>query len=77
MPTREQILAEQTHKEDGLSVEERIFYTIVVENSSPRAAEIRAHRLAKFTGKLAALMVERGVITEEHLDELLLHIVMS
>jgi hypothetical protein len=49
MPTMEEFLATETHKEDGLDVERRVFYTLIGEEGSPNRGEIHGHRNSKLS----------------------------
>lgn len=74
MPTIEEALAERTFKQDGLEVEKRIFYTLHGEEKSPQRDELQNHRNSKAISLLCKLLLEKQLLTEEQLDELLLDV---
>lgn len=65
MPTKLDILREQTHKDDGVETGRRVFYTLTDDE------KLAAHRQAKLLGLLVQLLEDRGVINETDIDELL------
>ena len=69
MPSREDILVEKTHKGDGLETKERIFYTLTDDK------RFIQHRTAKLLALLISLLKEKGLISEEVLDEFLFQVV--
>ena len=74
MPTNEEALAERTYKQDGLEVEKRIFYTLHGEGKSPQRDELQNHRNSKAIAMLFKVLLEKGLLTEEQLDEILLEV---
>ena len=74
MPTNEEALAERTYKQDGLEVEKRIFYTLHGEGKSPQRDELQNHRNSKAIAILFKVLLEKGLLTEEQLDEILLDV---
>lgn len=68
MPSTEDVLAEQTHKQEGVETAKRAFYTIH-PSEQPAAA---LHRTAKLLGLLIENLENRGVLSEEDIDALLL-----
>lgn len=73
MPTREEILAERTYKEDGMDVEKRVFYTLIGDT---KVSERTPHtnRNSKAIALLFKTLFEAGTLTEEQLDEILLQV---
>jgi hypothetical protein len=69
MPTREEILATKTHKEEGLDTGRRVFYTLTDDKS------LMGHRSAKLLALLVENLVQRGRLSESDLDDILLEIV--
>jgi hypothetical protein len=74
MPTKEEALAERTYKQEGFEVEKRVFYTLHAEGESPQRDELQNHRNSKAIGMLFKVLMERGLLTEEQLDEILLDV---
>lgn len=74
MPTREEVLAKFTHKEDGLDVEKRVFYTLIGEPNEPNREKRQADRNSKAIAHLFKLLRERGTLTEDQLDDILLEV---
>lgn len=74
MPTKEEALAERTYKQDGLEVEKRVFYTLYGEGKSPQRDELQNHRNSKAIGMLFKILLDKGLLTEEQLDEVLLDV---
>jgi hypothetical protein len=74
MPTKDEALAERTYKQDGLEVEKRIFYTLHGEGKSPQRDELQSHRNSKAISLLFKLLLDKGLLTEEQLDEILLDV---
>jgi lactam utilization protein B len=74
MPTIEEALAERTYKQDGLDVEKRIFYTLHGDEKSPKHDESQNHRNSKAISLLFKLLLEKRLLTEEQLDEILLEV---
>ncbi|MGP8269711.1 MAG: hypothetical protein ACLQLH_06560 [Terracidiphilus sp.] len=74
MPTKEEALAERTYKQEGFEVEKRVFYTLHGEGKSPQRDELQNHRNSKAIGLLFKTLLEKGLLTEEQLDEILLDV---
>ena len=70
MPTLEELLREHTHADAGLSIHERVFYTVT---DKPALTE---NRTAKLLGLLIEGLVESGALTPQQLDKLLLDAVL-
>jgi hypothetical protein len=68
------MLAELTHKQDGLDLSERIYYTLSGKNAISRD-NMQAHRNSKAIALLLKALVDAGTLTEEQLDEILLNVV--
>ena len=68
MTTIEQLLKSKTHKDDGLSVGERIFYTLTDEK------DLEMHRTTKLVSLLISHLVESGKIKGSELDTMLLEV---
>ena len=66
MPTREEILRKKTHKDDGLELEERIFYTLYDENK-----EIALPYVCKSLSLLFKILKEKKIISDSDIDEIL------
>jgi hypothetical protein len=66
MPNYDDVLREHTHKDQGLSVEERVFYTL----KDGRLGH--EERTSIMLAKLTAALVDAEIITEDRLDEILL-----
>jgi len=65
MADREQILRDQTFKDQFQTVEERIYFAL----TSDKASEPR--RIARLLSLFIARAVDRGELAEENLDDLL------
>ncbi len=74
MPTKDEALAERTYKQDGLEVEKRVFYTLHGEGKSPQRDELQNHRNSKAIGMLFKVLLDKGLLTEDQLDEILLDV---
>ena len=74
MPTREDMLAKQTHKEEGTDVGRRIFYTLSEDREKTRDM-MQVHRNSKAIAMLFKTLLEAGTITEDQLDDILLEVV--
>ena len=74
MPTIEQALAERTYKNDGLDVEKRVFYTLHGEGKSPQRDELQNHRNSKAIALLFKTLLDRGLVSDQQLDEILLEV---
>ena len=69
MPTIEEVLREKTFKDEFDTVEERVFHTLWDDE------RLRTHRLCRLTGLLAQRLSERGLLSDDELDRVLLEIV--
>lgn len=69
MANREDVLRDQTYKDDVDEVEKRVFYTLTGKDS------LQAHRVAKTLALVVELLRRRNLITDEEVDELLLDVV--
>lgn len=67
MPTRESELRDKTHKEKGLDIRPRVFYTLQ-DCSSPDATK-------KAFSLLVALLHRSGHVSVTQIDDLLLEVV--
>lgn len=65
MPTKEDILREKTFKEEGMETDRRVFYTLTDDE------KLSGHRNSKLLASLMRLLQDRGLISEEDIDELL------
>ncbi len=74
MPTKEEALAERTYKQEGFEVEKRVVYTLHGEGKSPQRDELQNHRNSKAIGMLFKVLMDKGLLTEEQLDEILLDV---
>jgi hypothetical protein len=67
------MLKERTHKEDGLDVDKRVFYTLT-DKAKLSAQTMQAHRNSKAIALLFKRLLEADLLTEEQLDEILLEV---
>jgi hypothetical protein len=74
MPTKEEMLAIQTHKEDGLDVGRRVFYTLTEDRNNSREM-LQVQRNSKAIAMLFKTLLEAGTLTEDQFDEILLEVV--
>ncbi len=74
MPTREGILTSQTHKGQGLDIARRVHYTLT-ENRELTRDMLQVERNSKAIAHLFQTLVKAGTLTEEQLDDILLHVV--
>lgn len=65
MPNKDDILREKTFKEEGMETDRRVFYTLTEDK------DLASHRTSKALALLVRLLSERGVLSEEDIDELL------
>jgi len=72
MPTKEEALADRTYKQEGFEVEKRAYYTLHGKGKSSQQIDIQTHRNSKAIGMLFKVLLAKGVLTEEELDEILL-----
>jgi hypothetical protein len=70
---REDVLAKRTHKQDGLDVARRVFYTL--KGEEPEDWQSRAHRNSKAIAMLIKQLSELGILTENRIDDILLEVV--
>lgn len=70
----DQVLREQTYKEDGLETSRRVFYTLT-HKARPDSPELTSHRSAKLLALLVERLVEQKELSESDLDTLLLEVV--
>jgi hypothetical protein len=70
VPTRDEHLAKLTHKEDGVPMEKRVFYTLT-DAPSESLVTLRNSRLI---GLLVKTLIDEGTLTEDQLDEILLEV---
>jgi hypothetical protein len=75
MPTLDDVLAEKTYKQDGLDIEQRVFYTLVGEAGNPHREKLHAHRNSKAIALLFKTLSEKHHITGTQIDEMLLEVV--
>jgi hypothetical protein len=71
MPNREDILREQTFKEEDLPIHKRVFYSLTKDES------VQHDRTAKFVALLTEMLVDSDAMSEDDLDEILLKIVIG
>jgi len=67
MTTVEEILNEKTFKSEEYEIGRRVFYTITDEEGKQ---EVR--RISLLLSQLIQILIEKGVLTEGDIDELLL-----
>jgi hypothetical protein len=76
MPTREEILTKQTRKNQGLDVAVRVHYTLTEDRELTREM-LQVERNSKAIAHIFQTLVDAGTITEDQLDDILLHVVMQ
>lgn len=69
MPEKEDILREQTFKEEGMELERRVFYTLTGQEN------LQSDRSCKLLGFLVKTLHERGLLSDAEIDEILLECV--
>ena len=71
MPTKEELLKKHTYKEENFKTKKRVFYSLLKETDkdSSKVPSI------KFIGLLTEKLQEKGLLTEEEIDDLLLEAV--
>lgn len=77
MPTKEELLLNQTFKDDGIDLGRRVFYTLTQHGKAinePSAAT--EWMTAKLVSLLVVKLVESGKLSDSELDEMLLQVVM-
>lgn len=75
MATKEEVLAQETFKEEGFEVDRRVYYTLIGNSKHPNHSEVQAQRNSRAIALLVKILRDKGTITEEGLDEFLFHIV--
>lgn len=70
---REEVLTKRTHKQDGLGVAQRVYYTL--KGEEPEDWKSRAHRNSKAIAMLIKNLSELGILTEDGIDDILLEVV--
>ena len=68
MPSKEDILRDQTNKDQGLEMDKRVFYTIYPEKDK---ADLRLHRTSKAVALLVKHLHDKRLISGAEIDELL------
>lgn len=69
MPNKDDVLCGKTYKEDGLELEKRVFHTLSDVKS------LQHHRNAKAIALLVKLLHEKGHLSDQEIDGLLLECV--
>ncbi len=75
MATKEELLAKETYKEEGLDVGRRVFYTLSGEKNDPHREKTQAHRNSKAIAQLFKTLREKHHLTDDNLDEILLDVI--
>ncbi len=75
MATIEEVLAKETYKQDGLDVDQRVFYTLSGEQGNPHREKLQAHRNSKAIAMLFKTLHANGTLTDAQIDEILLDVV--
>lgn len=75
MPTKEKLLAKETHKEEGVDVGRRVFYTLIGEQGKPYREKLQADRNSKAIALLFKTLHEKHHLTDDDLDEILLEVI--
>lgn len=80
MPSREDVLRDQTFKEEFTELDRRVFDTLTFCNSKEKHLNItddyiKIHRIAKATSQIIKLLHEKGLLDNKEIDELLLEVV--
>lgn len=75
MVTREELLAKETYKEDGLDVAKRVFYTLSGKQDDPYREKLQANRNSKAIALLFKTLRENGPLTDHRIDEILLEVI--
>src|SRR5262249_43872308 len=83
MPYREDVLRDETSKDQCDDDSHRIFYTLDGakgfeknrDGMTPERLDQKPHRLNKAVTGLAVLLLQRGVMTQDDLDEWLLSLI--
>lgn len=73
--TKEEILAAETFKEDGLDPKVRIYYTLAssgdIKRTEAMKKDLNVHRVTKAFGILVEQLLAKGVISDADIDEML------
>jgi hypothetical protein len=74
MPNRDDVLNEQTHKGQGLELDQRIYYTLAPSGDTAVETKqrLQLHRTTKALAILIRRLSERNLLTEDQIDEMLL-----
>jgi hypothetical protein len=75
MPTREELLAKRTHKQEAVNVGRHVLYTLAGESSNPHGDKLQADLTSKAIALLFEVLCEKHYITENQLDDILLDLV--
>lgn len=67
MPNKEDILREQTYKEESMEIERRVFYTL----DHGKENNLQAHRNSKAIAMIVKTLREKDVLTNDDIDEIL------
>lgn len=70
MPNIEETLRTKTHKDQGVDINRRVFYTLTDDKA------MQAHRTAKAIAWLMHHLHEKQLLSDEALDEILLDCVI-
>lgn len=73
--TREELLAKETHKDDRLDVEKRVFYTLIGQPGTSYREKLQADRNSKAIALLFKTLRENEPLTDHRIDEILLEVV--
>ncbi len=73
--TKEELLARETNKEDGLDVAKRVFYTLDGKQGEPHRDAVRTHRNSKAIALLFKALHEKRHLSDDTLDEILLEVI--
>jgi len=65
MPTKEELLREKTFKDDVSELEKRIFYTLTSDK------KLQNHRVATALSLLIKHLHDKGIASDEDIDDLL------
>jgi len=75
MAMKEEILATETHKDDGLDVGRRVLYTLVGEQNTPNRQKLQADRNSKAIAVLLKTLHKKHLLTDDQIDEILLEVI--
>ena len=77
MPTREDVLREQTFKTEVDDLDTRVFYTLFFKagGKDELPESIKNHRTSKLLAGLVAKMSDKKLLDEEEIDELLFNLI--